>query len=155
MDFNDTLGHDCCHFTNINVVHRGRLVSSNRRMHDKKNTTATMIGNDSHFVGEIKGSAPVIVLGKVEGSCELDQVLTIESAGSWLGTIQAVDVIVNGRVEGDVQASGKLEIGAKGEIKGNVSAGFLAIASGAVIQGDIKMTGNKEPVHFEEKRKKA
>lgn len=155
MDFNDTLGHYCCHFTNTNVVHRGRLVSSNRRMHDKQHSTATMIGSDSHFVGEIKGSAPVIVLGRVEGSCELEQVLTIEPTGSWLGSIQAIDVIVNGRVEGDVQASGKLEVGAQGEIKGNVAAGFLAIAGGAVIQGDIKMTGNKEPVHFEEKRKKA
>lgn len=127
----------------------------NRRMHDKTPGTPTVIGNDSHFLGEIRGSAPVIVLGKVEGSCVLEHVLTIEPSGSWAGSIQAVDVIVNGRVEGDVQASGKLEIGAAGEIKGNVSAGFLAIASGAVIEGDIKMTGNKAPVHFEEKREKS
>ena len=130
-------------------------MSSNRRMHDKKQGTPTVVGNDSHFVGEITGSAPVIVLGAVEGRCALEHVLTIESSGSWTGTIQALDVIVNGCVEGDVQASGKLEVGAEGEIKGNVSAGFLAIASGAVIEGDIKMTSNKQPVHFEEKRQKA
>ena len=129
-------------------------MSSNRRMHDKKQGTPTVIGNDSHFVGEVKGSAPVIVLGKVEGRCELEHVLTVEATGSWVGSIQAADVVVNGRVEGDVCASGKLEVGAAGEIKGNVSAGFLAIAGGAVIEGDIKMMGNKEPVHFEEKRKK-
>ncbi len=130
-------------------------MSSNRRMHDKKQSTETMIGNDSCFIGEIKGSAPVIVLGKVEGSCELEQVLVIEPTGSWVGSINAVDVIVNGHVEGDVRARGKLEVGAAGAIKGNVSAGFLAIAGGAVIEGDIKMTGNTEPVHFEEKRSKA
>ena len=130
-------------------------MSSNRRMHDKKQSTETMIGNDSCFIGEIKGSAPVIVLGRVEGRCELEQLLIIESTGSWLGSIDAVDVVVNGRVEGDVCARGKLEVGAAGEIKGNVAAGFLAIAGGAVIEGDIQMTGNTEPVHFEEKRKKA
>ena len=46
----------------------------------------------------------------------------------------------------------KLEVGPTGQIHGNVTAGSLAIASGAVIEGDMHMTEHDEPIHFEEKR---
>lgn len=128
-------------------------MSNTRRLRDKSEGTPTVIGNDSVIKGEFRGAAPVIVLGRVEGDCDLDSVLTIEKCGAWVGNASAASLVVNGRIEGNVVAKGKLEVGATGEIVGNISAGFLAIASGAVLQGDIKMTGDKDPVHFEEKRK--
>lgn len=129
------------------------MSANDRRISDKYKGTPTVIGNDSSFTGELKGEAPVIVLGTVTGECQLERTLTIEKSGKWVGTIQAQDLVVNGTIEGDVNAGGKLEIGASGHIKGNVRAGFLAIAEGAVIEGDIQMTGAKEPLHFVEKRK--
>ena len=131
------------------------MSTSNRRMLDKTAMNPTVISEYAAFKGELKGRSPVIVLGEFEGNCDLDGLLTIERSGHWTGDITSGNMVLNGRVEGNVVVKGKLEIGSTGEIVGNVFAGFLAIAAGAVIQGDIKMTAGMEPLRFEEKRKNA
>jgi len=104
--------------------------------------------------GVIKSTAPVIVLGKVEGDCEIEDVLSIQESGEWIGSIRAQSVIVNGTVKGNISTKTKLEVGHTGKIRGNVKAGTLAIASGGEIDGDVIMTDKEEPVYFDEKRSK-
>lgn len=128
--------------------------AKNRRIRDKYMGTPTIVGTDVQFSGRLTGSAPVIVLGEFEGECHIEQrSVTVEAGGLWKGRIEANSVVVNGTVEGDVQADEKLELGNQAKITGNVCAAFVAIAEGAVVEGDIKMTGQRqEPLHFVEKR---
>lgn len=128
------------------------MSKNQRRLQDKHKATPTVISEDSVFTGSVKGAADVLVLGTVEGMCDLDNLLTVNTGGLWKGNVVARNMVLNGRIEGDIIVKGKLEIGKSGEVIGNVSAGFLAIAEGAVIQGDIKMMAGMEPIHFEEKR---
>ena len=46
----------------------------------------------------------------------------------------------------------RLEVGSAAVIRGQVSAKSLAIARGAVIEGDIMVTSGEPIVQFEEKR---
>ena len=123
-----------------------------RRLSDKDSKNPTIIAKASIFQGDLRSSCPVIVSGMVEGDCAIENTLTIEKSGTWVGTIHALSVVVNGKIKGNVKTDGKVEIGPTGQIYGNVTAGTIAIASGAVIEGDMHMIERDEPVHFEEKR---
>ena len=128
------------------------MSDSSRRLRDKNAKNPTLIAHASTFQGDLKSSAPVIVSGIVEGNCEIENILTIDKTGVWIGSIQASSIIMNGKIKGDVYTQGKIEIGPSGQVHGNIAAGSLAIASGAVIDGDMKMINNDEPLYFEEKR---
>ncbi len=123
-----------------------------RRVQDNMLETPSIISGGSFISGVIESTAPVIVLGKVEGDCEIEDILSIQKSGEWLGSIRAQSVIVNGAVKGNIFAEIKLEVGSTGKIQGNVKTGTLAIATGAEIDGDIVMVNEEEPVYFEEKR---
>jgi cytoskeletal protein CcmA (bactofilin family) len=131
------------------------MADNSRRVRDNLAKRPTIIADATIFQGDFKSSAPVIVFGMIEGDCEIDNLLTIERPGAWVGNIKAEGVIVNGKVRGNITTDGKLEIGSSGHILGDVVAGTLAIASGAVIEGEMHMTDHDEPHHFEEKRTNA
>ena len=126
--------------------------TTSRRVRDKNAKNPTIVAYASVFQGNLRSSAPVIVTGIVEGNCQVENIVTIEESGTWIGKIHALSVIVNGKVKGDIVADEKLEVGPTGQVHGDIRAGSLAIASGAVIEGDMHMTEHDEPIHFEEKR---
>jgi len=128
--------------------------NKNRRAQDKNKKMPSIISGGSFISGVIKSTAPVIVLGKVEGDCEIENTLTVEKTGEWIGSIRAESIVINGSVKGNVSTEYKLEVGPTGKILGNVKAGTLAIASGGEIDGDIIMTDKEDPVYFDEKRSK-
>ena len=131
------------------------MADNSRRIRDTLAKRPTIVADATIFQCDLKSSDPVIVFGMIEGNCEIDNLLTIEKPGVWVGTVKAEGVIVNGKVKGDINTDGKLEVGSSGHILGNVSAGTLAIASGAVIEGEMHMTDHDEPHLFEEKRTNA
>jgi cytoskeletal protein CcmA (bactofilin family) len=55
-------------------------------------------------------------------------------------------------VEGEVFAEEKLEILSTARIKGTIKAKSLAIAEGAVHQGEVSMSSNNEIKHFKDQR---
>ena len=130
------------------------MKNKNRRVQDENKKMPSIISGGSFISGVIKSTAPVIVLGKVEGDCEIENILTVEKTGEWIGSIQAESIVINGSVKGNVSTEYKLEVGPTGKIRGNVKAGTLAIAPGGEIDGDIIMTDKEDPVYFDEKRSK-
>lgn len=53
--------------------------------------------------------------------------------------IKAGNVIVNGRVQGDVTAREAVRIGKTGSLRGDVAASRLEVASGAVLDGFLRI----------------
>lgn len=129
-------------------------MAENDRFKDSYSGTPTIVSSGAVFDGKIISNQPVMVLGAVEGNCEISNLLTIEEGAKWMGKINADRVVLNGHLIGDVVVTEKLEIGQNAVLEGNVFAASLAIANGAVIKGEITMTSGQKPVHFEEKRKR-
>lgn len=123
-----------------------------RRTLDKVGGIGTVIGEGSRFIGTLGGDDNAVVLGKVEGDCNLQGILVVEEHGAWKGTIEAEQVVIAGAVEGRVIARHKLEIAATAKIKGTVSGQIIAIAEGAVIEGRVKTRETGRVTHFVEKR---
>ena len=70
----------------------------------------------------------------------------------WQGDGVARNAVIAGRVTGDLVVTEKLEIGKTAVVRGNVRAKSLAIAHGAVVDGELSITGTEPVVRFEEKR---
>lgn len=110
-----------------------------RRTLDAVEGFATSVGQGTTISGNLGGTGHSIILGEVEGDCDLDGTLVIGESGRWLGNVKAKTIVVAGEVEGEVIAKEKLEILSTARIKGTIRAKTLAIAEGAVHQGDVTM----------------
>lgn len=123
-----------------------------RRLFDKMTGSPTLLGEGTRFEGRFESSGPVTLGGTVVGDGEIRSGLTIAAGAEWQGNVHAETAAIAGRVVGDVVVDGKLEIGKSAVIRGNVRAKSLAIAHGAVIDGELSVTGDQPVVRFEEKR---
>jgi cytoskeletal protein CcmA (bactofilin family) len=123
-----------------------------RRFLDSSTSTPTFIGANSVFVGDIRGKGQFVVSGEVHGDGELDGALNLSASGSWHGQVHAQQAIVAGTVVGGLIVEDKLEIGYTAVIRGKVSARTVAIAKGAIVDGEIEVTSDTPVMRFEEKR---
>ena len=57
-----------------------------------------------------------------------------------------------GTVEGDVVAKQRVEIAGTARITGSLSGNSIAVAEGAIIEGEIKVMSGEQPTQFQEKR---
>lgn len=123
-----------------------------RRALDGAGEFSTLIGHDVRMSGTLEGGDNCILNGTMEGGCTLDGVLVIGEGGLWKGDLEAATVVVCGRVQGDITARDKVELAATARVAGSITTPALAMAEGAVHQGEIKMTAASEVLRFAEKR---
>ena len=123
-----------------------------RRFFEGHSVTPTFIGADTVFVGNMSGAGDFVVFGEVHGDGDLQGGLNLSATGSWYGFIQAQQAIVAGKITGGLSVRDKLEIGYAAVIRGKVSARTIAIAKGAIVDGEIEVTSGEPVLEFEEKR---
>jgi len=123
-----------------------------RRFLDGTPAGPTIIGAGSVFVGNLSGTGPFVVSGEVHGDGELLGDLNVSAGGAWMGNIRARRAIIAGRICGSLRILEKLEVGRSAVIRGRVSARQVAIATGAIVAGEIEVTSGEAIVQFEEKR---
>ena len=105
-------------------------------------------------MGNIRGAGQFVVSGEVHGDGEIDGGLNLAVTGVWNGNIQAHHAVVAGKITGGLTVRDKLEIGYTAVIRGKVSARTIAIAKGAIVDGEIEVTSESPMLQFEEKRSK-
>lgn len=110
-----------------------------RRSLDGVEGFTTSVGPGSVFTGTIGGDGHTIVLGRVEGSSELNGTLVVGDGGSWVGDVTAKNVVIAGQLEGTIVAHEKIEILSTAKIQGSLTSPIIAIAEGAVHDGEIHM----------------
>jgi len=123
-----------------------------RRFLDRASASPTVIGAGSLFVGNVRVAGPFVLSGEVHGDGELAGDLNIAVGGGWLGNVRARRAIVAGSIVGSLEVEDKLEIGHTAVIRGRVSARTIAIAKGAIVDGEIEVTSGGPILQFEEKR---
>ena len=117
-----------------------------------RNAAPTVISRETVIVGDIRGTGQFVVSGEIHGDGELQGALILSATASWHGTVHAHQAIVAGKITGGLIVQDKLEIGYTAVIRGRVSASTVAIAKGAIVDGDIEITSGAPVVEFEEKR---
>ncbi len=129
-----------------------RPLHLNRRFVDRVAGTPTVLGADTSFVGDVRGKGTFVVYGEVRGDGDIKGSLNIAASASWTGDVHAEQAVVAGKLTGSLIVAGRLEIGYTAVIHGRVSASSIAIAMGAVVDGEIITTSGAPVQQFEEKR---
>jgi cytoskeletal protein CcmA (bactofilin family) len=112
----------------------------------------TVIGADTVVIGDLRGTGPYAVFGQIHGDGVLAGALHLGASASWHGTISAHHATIAGQINGTLIVADKLEIGHTAVIRGRVTAQSIAIATGAIIEGDIEVTSGLPIVRFDEQR---
>jgi cytoskeletal protein CcmA (bactofilin family) len=123
-----------------------------RRFFELDHATPTVIGAESVVMGDIRGSGQFVVSGEVHGDGDLAGGLNLSVSGVWNGHIRAEQAIIAGTIVGGLAVKDRLEIGYTAVIRGKVSARTIAIAKGAIVDGEIEVTSDAPIVEFDEKR---
>lgn len=122
-----------------------------RRVSDRSGSP-TVIAPGVTFRGDVIAPGSVMLSGTVRGDGEIGGTLSIARDALWEGKVQASSAVIAGKLTGVIAVTGALEVGNTAHIKGQVTARTLAIARGAVIEGEIQVTSGEAIVQFEERR---
>lgn len=123
----------------------------NRRVFDRTEFP-TVIGEYMTYRGDLAGAGNYLVHGRVEGNCDIDGHLLLGPTAHWHGDIAATHAVIAGEVVGDVYAGVKLELQATARIRGNITSPVIAMAEGALYDGEIRMRPRPQLVRFSERR---
>ena len=128
------------------------MLKLKRRIQDAASGPTTYVAASTKIVGTVTGQGAYVFCGTVEGDCDIDGPLTLAQSGRWKGTMKATDIVVAGVVEGDVIAKQRVEIAGSARITGSLGGNSIAVAEGAIIEGEIKVTSGAAPTSYHEKR---
>lgn len=104
------------------------------------NKLDTIIGKGATVNGTIKTDGTLRIDGKLEGEINVAGDLIIGETGVVNADVVAQNITVAGMVKGNIKASGKLDLKASGKIFGDITVKDLAVAQGALLQGEVCMT---------------
>lgn len=123
-----------------------------RRVSDRTSVSATVLGAGTTLTGELQCDGDLVVAGTVNAHAVVRGGFTLADTGRWTGGVRANNAVIAGTVEGALLVTEKLEIRKDAHIRGSVQARSIAIAQGAVIEGEMSVTSNEAVVMFEERR---
>jgi len=104
------------------------------------------IGRSLVIKGEVTGSEPLYVDGRIEGTITLtDNRVTIGRNGVVSANITAKEVVVMGKLSGNVTVTDRVDIRAEGSVTGDVSAHRLSIEDGAFFKGSVDLRKSDKP----------
>ena len=123
-----------------------------RRLLDEIGTSPTFVADGCALTGDLETNGAIVVCGSVRGDGRIGGALRMAASASWTGEVHAQHGIIAGKVTGKLVIAEKLEIGATAVIRADVSARSIAVAKGAVIEGQVTITSGERVIEFEEKR---
>ena len=92
---------------------------------------STHLARGSKVIGEISGTAELVIDGEVEGQIELKNRVVVGGKGRVDGKIVAAAVQVGGKVHGNVRGLERVEVLSSGSLEGDVVSPRVVIAEGA------------------------
>ncbi|MDB6043326.1 MAG: hypothetical protein JWM63_1877 [Gammaproteobacteria bacterium] len=123
-----------------------------RRLVDQIGVSPTFVAEGCHFTGDIETGGPLVVCGAIRGDGRVGGALSMAAKSQWEGEIHAQAAVIAGRISGRLVVQEKLEVGATAVIRADIVARSIAVAKGAVIDGEVTITSGEPLVRFEEKR---
>ena len=126
-----------------------------RRLIDQLGSSPMFVAEGCRLTGDIETSGPLVVCGAIRGDGHVGGALSMSARSQWEGEIHAQAAVIAGRISGKLVVEQKLEVGATAVINADIVASSIAIAKGAVIDGEVTVTSGAPIIRFEERRKRA
>jgi cytoskeletal protein CcmA (bactofilin family) len=129
---------DSCGFA-AKLLRDSRLFTRSKLTLENEVLVATVIGQGIIIEGEVTSDEAVVVAGTVRGKLTVDGPLTIEAGAVVEADVGATSLSLGGTVTGNVTASDRVDLLAGSRLVGDVRAGRVTIADGAVFKGSVDM----------------
>ncbi|MBT6295079.1 MAG: polymer-forming cytoskeletal protein [Nitrospina sp.] len=99
------------------------------------------LGSDALFKGSLTFEGTVQIDGKFEGTVNTKDTLVIGETGDMQADMEVGTLVCKGKLRGTVLASKKIEMHPASKITGNIQTPALSVELGAVLDGNLNMTG--------------
>ena len=99
----------------------------------------TVISDSILVEGSLSGTGQIIVDGKVRGSIDGKDEVSIAARGRVEATVHGRVVLVAGRVTGNITADDKIELEPTARVDGDITAPRVLIRDGATFRGKVNM----------------
>jgi cytoskeletal protein CcmA (bactofilin family) len=129
--------------------------NSGRRLVDRITSNPSFLGVGVTMAGTVACDGDMIIAGSIRGESKVRGAITLLEGSRWEGNIAAANAVIGGQVQGDVVITERLEIRKSARIHGSVHARIIAVAEGAVINGEIGTSAEVSVIRFQEKRKQS
>jgi len=108
----------------------------------------TLIGEHSHFNGELNFEGAVRIDGKFEGNIRSsnDGTLIVSESAEITGEVDVPNLLLHGTVRGNVRATNSLKISPTGKLNGDVEYSMVSLSEGAAVNGRCNRIEDKERV---------
>jgi len=126
--------------------------SPKRRLIDQIGISPTFVAEGCRLTGDLETGGALVLCGAIRGDGRVGGMLSMAATAHWEGEVHARAAVIAGHVTGKLVIEEKIEIGASAVIRADVIARSIAIAKGAVIEGDMTVTSGQPVVQFEERR---
>jgi cytoskeletal protein CcmA (bactofilin family) len=123
-----------------------------RRLLDSVGGSPTFVAEACEVTGDVSTAGAIVVCGTIHGDGKVGGTLSMAAKARWEGDVRAKQAVIAGEVVGRLVIEEKLEIGASAVVRGQVAARSIAIAEGAVVDGEVTVTSGQAVVRFEDKR---
>ena len=124
----------------MSVLSRGSGPASVDPTNERR--SVAWIGASVVVKGDLMSSEDLMIAGRVEGEIMVpNHGVIIGPKAKIRADIEARTVAVHGEVVGQVTAAERVEIGATGSVRGDVTAPLMAVAEGGVVQGRLAVRG--------------
>jgi cytoskeletal protein CcmA (bactofilin family) len=107
------------------------------------NERTSVLGPTIRFKGELSADEDLVIQGKIDGTINHKQRLTIGRDGIVNANIDAQMVVVEGALTGNVRADKSVTVRETARLIGNIAAPSVAILEGANFSGSVDMSGGK------------
>ena len=101
------------------------------------------LGPDALFKGTLTFEGTVRIDGQFEGQVNTNDTLVIGETGNMKADIKVGTLVCKGQLTGKVVASKTIEMHSASKIKGDVHTPALSIGLGAMLDGQLNMTGGE------------
>ena len=99
------------------------------------------LGSDALFKGTLSFEGTVRIDGKFEGTVNTKDTLVIGETGDMQADVEVGTLVCKGKLKGTAIASKKIEMYPASKITGDVQTPALSIELGAVLDGQLNMSG--------------
>jgi len=134
--------------------HGSPMNTPKRRLLDLIGAGPTYVAAGARITGDFEAPGALVMCGHVRGDGDVKGPLSLAETARWDGEVHAQSGVIAGTINGAIRVDGKIEIRASAVIHGAVTARTIAIAKGAIVEGEVTVTSGEPIVNFEEKRKR-
>ena len=116
-----------------------------------------VITQGTKIVGDIESKGPFRIDGTIQGNIKTDGKVVVGKSGNIKGTLQAINVDIEGQFSGKLILKGTLSLKSSARIEGEVQVNKLAVEPGASFNatcsmGAVKALNNGEKTNKEAER---